>query len=99
MNTDIEVLKLQKMSSQKNNISWEIVIWKKSDGYDWWQGIWWKISYKLKWWRKSDWRYRSLETGENEFAEKYRQYWKIILWKKLDGYEWWQVIWWKISDK
>ena len=42
---------------------------------------------------KSDWRYRSLENGKIEFAEKSRDYWKIIWRKKTDGYEWWQGIW------
>ena len=26
---------------------------------------------------------------EKKIAEKYRQYWEIIWWNKLDGYEWW----------
>ena len=43
LNTDIEVLKLHKLNSQKNWLSWEIFWRNKSDGYEWWQGIWLEI--------------------------------------------------------
>ena len=31
--------------------------------------------------------------GKICFAEKYRQFWEIILWRKWDGYDWWRRIW------
>ena len=31
---------------EKYRLSWEIIWWNKSDGYEWLQGIWWKRSDK-----------------------------------------------------
>ena len=37
--------------------------------YDWWHVIWWKRSDCWKQGRNIEYRYRSLETAKNEFAE------------------------------
>ena len=41
---DMEVFKLGNWVQRKWWQYWEIIWWKKYDGYDWWQGIWWKTS-------------------------------------------------------
>ena len=40
LNTDIEVLILQKIEFTEKRLSREIFWWNKSDGYERWQGIW-----------------------------------------------------------
>ena len=46
MTDDIKLLKLGKFSSQKKSKQyWEIIWWKKLDGYECWQWLWWKRSY------------------------------------------------------
>ena len=71
----IEVVKLQKLSSQKKKTILRNNLMKKSDGYELWQEIWWKRSDKKK--------------NEEKFTEdkEVLKLGKLISHKKMDNIE------------